>query len=52
MRLGQVRGDTVHQGDRYGEKGVYHNNAVDEVTQYEYTGVGFRILSAPERRLF
>ncbi len=27
--------DTVHQGDQDGVKGVYHINAVDEVTQYE-----------------
>jgi len=27
--------DTVHPGDQDGVKGVYHINAVDEVTQYE-----------------
>ena len=27
--------DTVHQGDQDGQKGVYHINAVDEVTQWE-----------------
>jgi len=27
--------DTVHQGDRDGVKGVYHINAVDQVTQWE-----------------
>jgi IS30 family transposase len=27
--------DTVHQGDQGGKKGVYHINAVDEVTQWE-----------------
>ena len=32
---GHIRSDTVHQGDREGEKGVYHINAVDEVTQWE-----------------
>ncbi len=32
---GFIRIDTVHQGDRDGEKGVYHINAVDEVTQFE-----------------
>jgi hypothetical protein len=32
---GQIRIDTVHQGDRGGHKGVYHINAVDEVTQWE-----------------
>lgn len=30
-----IRVDTVHQGDRDGEKGVYHINAADEVTQWE-----------------
>ncbi len=32
---GYIRIDTVHQGDQDGIKGVYHINAVDEVTQYE-----------------
>ncbi len=32
---GYIRIDTVHQGDLDGQKGVYHINAVDEVTQYE-----------------
>jgi len=32
---GHIRIDTVHQGDRNGEKGVYHINAVDEITQWE-----------------
>lgn len=32
---GYIRIDTVHQGDRDGIKGVYHINAVDEVTQME-----------------
>jgi len=32
---GYVRVDTVHQGDLDGNKGVYHINIVDEVTQYE-----------------
>ncbi len=32
---GYVRVDTVHQGDLGGNKGVYHINIVDEVTQYE-----------------
>jgi hypothetical protein len=32
---GYIRIDTVHQGDQDGEKGVYHINAVDEVTQME-----------------
>jgi len=30
--------DTVHQGDKDGEKGVYHINIVDMVTQYEFVG--------------
>jgi len=34
-RPGYIRVDTVHQGDLNGEKGVYHINAVDEVTQWE-----------------
>lgn len=32
---GYIRVDTVHQGDQAGHKGVYHINAVDEVTQWE-----------------
>lgn len=32
---GFLRVDSVHQGDRDREKGVYHINLVDEVTQYE-----------------
>ncbi|MFH1130006.1 MAG: transposase family protein [Pseudomonadota bacterium] len=32
---GYLRIDTVHQGDLDGKKGVYHINAVDEVTQFE-----------------
>lgn len=32
---GQLRVDTVHQGDLDGNKGVYYINAVDEVTQFE-----------------
>jgi len=32
---GYIRIDTVHQGDQDKTKGVYHINAVDEVTQYE-----------------
>ena len=37
-RPGHVRVDTVHQGDRDGEKGVYLINLVDEVTQFEFVG--------------
>ena len=32
---GYIRVDTVHQGDLDGAKGLYHINAVDEVTQFE-----------------
>lgn len=32
---GYLRIDTVHQGDQDGNKGLYHINAVDEVTQWE-----------------
>jgi transposase InsO family protein len=34
-RPGYLRVDTVHQGDLDGVKGVYHINAVDEVTQWQ-----------------
>ena len=37
-RPGYIRVDTVHQGDRDGIKGVYHINAVDEVTQWQVVG--------------
>jgi len=32
---GYLRVDTVHQGDQDGRKGLYHINAVDEVTQWQ-----------------
>ena len=32
---GYIRIDTIHQGDIDDQKGVYHINAVDEVTQWE-----------------
>lgn len=35
-RPGYLRVDTVHQGDYGGNKGVYHINIIDEVTQYEF----------------
>jgi hypothetical protein len=35
---GFIRIDTVHQGDRDGQKGLYHVNAVDEKTQWEIIG--------------
>ena len=34
-RPGFIRIDTVHQGDQDGRKGLYHINAIDEVTQFE-----------------
>lgn len=33
---GYLRVDSVHQGDKAKEKGIYHINIVDEVTQFEY----------------
>jgi transposase InsO family protein len=35
---GFLRVDSVHQGDFNKEKGVYHINIVDEVTQFEWVG--------------
>lgn len=35
---GYIRVDSVHQGDLDKEKGVYHINLVDEVTQAEHVG--------------
>jgi len=43
---GYIRIDTVHQGDRDGLKGVYHINAVDEVTQWEIIASVERISEA------
>jgi transposase InsO family protein len=40
---GYLRVDTVHQGDWEGEKGVYHINAVDAVTQWEIIGCAPKI---------
>ncbi|MBU0998793.1 DDE-type integrase/transposase/recombinase [Patescibacteria group bacterium] len=37
-RPGFLRVDTVHQGDLDKEKGVYHINITDEVTQWEIVG--------------
>lgn len=45
-RPGYLRVDTVHQGDRDGVKGVYHINAVDEVTQWEVVGATPQISEA------
>ena len=38
--------DTVHQGDQGSAKGVYHINAVDEVTQWQIVAVTERISEA------
>jgi transposase InsO family protein len=43
---GYLRVDTVHQGDQDGIKGVYHINAVDEVTQWETVGAVAQISEA------
>lgn len=43
---GYLRVDTVHQGDRDGVKGVYHINAVDEVTQWQVVGAVSAITQA------
>ena len=43
---GYLRVDTVHQGDREGHKGVYHINAVDEITQWEIVASVQRISEA------
>jgi transposase InsO family protein len=40
---GHLRVDTVHQGDRDGEKGVYHINAVDTETQWQVIGCTAKI---------
>ena len=42
-RPGWVRVDSVHQGDLDNVKGVYHINAVDTVTQYQFVGSAERI---------
>jgi transposase InsO family protein len=42
-RPGFLRIDTVHQGDLEGAKGVYHINAVDEVTQWQVMAATPRI---------
>lgn len=45
-RPGFLRVDTVHQGDLEGEKGVYHINAVDEVTQWQVVAATGQISEA------
>ena len=42
-RPGYIRVDTVHQGDHEHQKGVYHINAVDEITQWEIVASVSRI---------
>jgi transposase InsO family protein len=43
---GYLRVDTVHQGDQNGTKGVFHINAVDEVTQWQIVAATERISEA------
>jgi transposase InsO family protein len=45
-RPGYLRVDTVHQGDTEDAKGVYHLNAIDEVTQWEIVASVERISEA------
>jgi transposase InsO family protein len=45
-RPGYLRVDTVHQGDAENAKGVFHINAVDEVTQWEIAAAVPRISEA------
>lgn len=45
-RPGYLRVDTVHQGDQQGRKGLYHINAVDEVTQWQVVGAAPQIAEA------
>jgi transposase len=45
-RPGYLRVDTVHQGDNEDGKGLYHINAVDEVTQWEVVGATAQISEA------
>ena len=45
-RPGYLRVDTMHQGDQEKQKGVYHINTVDEVTQWEVIGATEKITEA------
>lgn len=45
-RPGYLRVDTVHQGDEDGVKGIYHINAVDEVTQWQVVAAVAQISEA------
>ena len=50
---GYIRIDTVHQGDLDKVKGVYHINAVDEVTQMQVmVSVAVKELQKARRQLF
>jgi len=40
---GYLRVDTMHQGDQEGQKGVYHINTVDEITQWQVIGATAKI---------
>lgn len=40
---GYLRVDTLHQGDKDGQKGVYHVNTVDEIVQWEVAGAAEKI---------
>jgi hypothetical protein len=51
-RPGYLRVDTVHQGDGEGAKGVYHINAVDEVTQWQVVGATEQISEAWQRIIY
>ena len=43
---GYLRVDTVHPGDLEGIQGLYHINAVDEVTQWQAVGATAQISEA------
>ena len=45
-RPGYLRLDTVHQGDAEHARGIYHINAVDEITQWEIVAAVPRISEA------
>jgi transposase InsO family protein len=45
-RPGYLRVDTVHQGNQGGIKGLFHINAVDEVTQWQIVAATERISEA------
>jgi transposase InsO family protein len=45
-RPGYLRVDTVHQGDAEHARGIYHINAVDEITQWEIVAAVPRISEA------